>query len=251
MLESELIDYLETLNPKERRALYDLIQSEYVIQDVINRLDERGLEYTDEQLKRVVYRYVYGAENDANLSYWENIDTLINDVIVDLEVYNTPKLNDEQRSEIYKGIKSGVNVSLYSSPEFTSGQMYLIRIGLEHKLDVSHYAKPEFSFAQMSEIKNGLAEGVNVSLYAKKEFTPDQMELLKEGLIDGIDISLVANPELSLPEMEEQMDKLYERAAGIEQLNIVVTAAEIEDSINNLNPESYDVDSDDPGDDDI
>ena len=57
-------------------------------------------------------------------------------------IENKGKFNNEQLSQIKKGINSGLDVSIYAKPEFTYGQMSEIRKGLEKRLDVSIYAKP-------------------------------------------------------------------------------------------------------------
>ena len=57
-------------------------------------------------------------------------------------IENKGKFNNEQLSQIKKGINYGLDVSIYANPEFTYGQMSEIRKGLEKRLDVSIYAKP-------------------------------------------------------------------------------------------------------------
>ena len=57
---------------------------------------------------------------------------------------NKNKFNNEQLSQIKKGINSGLDFSIYAKPEFTAEQMRQIRRGLIRNLNVSWYDKPEF-----------------------------------------------------------------------------------------------------------
>ena len=59
-------------------------------------------------------------------------------------IENKGKFNNEQLSQIKKGINSGLDFSIYAKPEFTVEQMRKIREGLIRNLNVSWYAKPEF-----------------------------------------------------------------------------------------------------------
>ena len=76
------------------------------------------------------------------------------------------QFNEEQKKEIIKGLKKGLDISWYAKKEFTDEQMNKIRTGLEDNIDVSIYAKPEYTWEQMNIILEGLKANVNISLFA-------------------------------------------------------------------------------------
>lgn len=81
---------VDALDAKEKDDLYRYLWLDYVREDVIHRL---GLDEEDETehpfselvddtilVDDVAERYVYEGEYDCNLTYWENIDNLIETV---------------------------------------------------------------------------------------------------------------------------------------------------------------------------
>ena len=72
------------------------------------------------------------------------------------------QFDEEQKEEIIKGMKKGLDISWYAKKEFTDEQMNKIRIGLEDNVDVSIYAKPEYTWEQMNIILEGLKANVNL-----------------------------------------------------------------------------------------
>lgn len=82
--------YLE--NDSERDGLYRTLHTGYVRTDVRDRWEDvfEGEHFLDdEELERlinaVVNRYVYDGESDSNLSYWDNIDEIINNELANIE----------------------------------------------------------------------------------------------------------------------------------------------------------------------
>ena len=63
------------------------------------------------------------------------------------------QFNENQQFEIYKGIKSNVDVFKYAKKEFNWRQMKQIREGLESNVDVSIYAKNYFTWIEMFDIR--------------------------------------------------------------------------------------------------
>jgi hypothetical protein len=104
---------------------------------------------------------------------------------------NDPYLNDElmskmdatQKEYIYKGVRSGLDVSIYAKPEFTGPQMIRIYGGLRDGVDVSWYAHPDFSEKQMNVIREGLTAGIDVSSYADSTISAMHMLLAKNQLV--------------------------------------------------------------------
>lgn len=68
------------LTAQEREAIYREVWTDYVCLDVVERLEELGNHLTFGSVKRIASAYVRGAY-DCDLSYWENIDALIDEFI--------------------------------------------------------------------------------------------------------------------------------------------------------------------------
>lgn len=65
-------------------ALYRSIWFDHVCKDILSRMedlededDEYGNPLTEAQVQYAASRYVYDGEYDCNLSYWDNIDRVI------------------------------------------------------------------------------------------------------------------------------------------------------------------------------
>lgn len=74
--------FVNSLNIIEKDDLYRRLHLDYVKEDIASRLDEHDFELkTDEDIDMLIdtvaRRYVYDGEYDCNLSYWDNIDNLI------------------------------------------------------------------------------------------------------------------------------------------------------------------------------
>ena len=93
--------------------------------------------------------------------------------------------------------------------QFDEDQKTEIIKGLEEGLDVSIYANPEYSWRQMEEIRKGLKEDLDVSWYANPSISARAMELIRWGLEDDLDVSLYANRGYSFKHMREIRDKLH------------------------------------------
>lgn len=72
-----------------------------------------------------------------------------------------PWANRNQKEEIRKGRRSGVDVSVYADPKFDGWQMREIRKGLESGVDVGIYADPKVYGWRMLEIRLGLEKYAN------------------------------------------------------------------------------------------
>lgn len=78
---------VENMNYYERAAVYSVIRKMYVLEDVKSLLDCRDLDESlsddeyNELADTVAERYVYDGKYDCNLSYWTNLDTLIDEEV--------------------------------------------------------------------------------------------------------------------------------------------------------------------------
>ena len=73
-MDEKLNKLLEDLTSAEKDRLYRLLWENYVAEDVASYSNE---ELTQDEVDHIVYRYVYEGDYDCNLSYWDNIDNLI------------------------------------------------------------------------------------------------------------------------------------------------------------------------------
>ena len=73
------MSFVNGLEYEQKSTLYSILWSQYVREDVASRLEEQE-ECSDAIVEEVTRRYVYDFEYDCNLSYWENIDNLIEKV---------------------------------------------------------------------------------------------------------------------------------------------------------------------------
>lgn len=74
--------FVNSLDSSEKDKLYCYLQSEHVYEDVLGRLADLFDDLTDDERTRIAENatndYVYNCNYDCNLSYWDNIDNLIN-----------------------------------------------------------------------------------------------------------------------------------------------------------------------------
>lgn len=75
---------LNSISSEKKDMLYRILWSQYVYNDFLKRLEDREVDMNHEdclnKIKDCVYRYVYCGDYDCTLSYWDNIDNIINDV---------------------------------------------------------------------------------------------------------------------------------------------------------------------------
>ena len=77
-ISEKLTDLLNSLSEDEKDALYRHLWSQYVKDDVKSCVSQNpDLTLTDEQIEHIAYRFVYCGDYDCNLSYWDNINNLI------------------------------------------------------------------------------------------------------------------------------------------------------------------------------
>lgn len=83
-LSNKVQDILKTLSTAEKDQLYRFLWSEHVEEDVRSRLEDNPVEDMFEEdieslVSNVTERYVYEGRYDCNLSYWDNIQNLIDE----------------------------------------------------------------------------------------------------------------------------------------------------------------------------
>lgn len=67
------------LTAQQEDEIYRKVWFGYVCTDIRSRLKETDEELTDDQIEYAAQRYVYEGDYDCNCSYWDNIDSVIED----------------------------------------------------------------------------------------------------------------------------------------------------------------------------
>lgn len=61
--------------------IYRHLWKQHVTEDVRAHMQDMGVELTEDEIDFAAYRYVYEGNYDCNLSYWDNIENNINEVL--------------------------------------------------------------------------------------------------------------------------------------------------------------------------
>lgn len=76
-------EVLKGLTEQERDMLYRALWKPYVKADVKSRLKDREETLDDGQVDWIVSRWVEDGRYDCNISYWVNMDVLIDEALKD------------------------------------------------------------------------------------------------------------------------------------------------------------------------
>lgn len=68
----------EFLSYKSRDDIYRHVWKEHVAEDVRSHIEDTDVELSDDDIDEIAEIYVYNGKYDCNLSYWQNLDNLIN-----------------------------------------------------------------------------------------------------------------------------------------------------------------------------
>ena len=79
MISDELKSQIDALSPEEEDKVYRYLWSNHVRNDVVAHAEFLGVVLSDEEIDIITERYVYDGDYDCNLSYWDNIENLINE----------------------------------------------------------------------------------------------------------------------------------------------------------------------------
>ena len=144
------------------------------------------------------------------------------------EIISKQNFIENQKKEIFQGLKNGINAELYSYEDFAANEMEACRIILENKYNVPIERKYYCSFREylianqkgidlislgytdkyfapeLREIRKGLEKGLDVSIYDdNSKYNFEQMKIIRVGLEDGIDVSWYANPGYNENQMKQ------------------------------------------------
>lgn len=76
-LKPETQAMLDSLPDTELDSVYRYLWAQHVREDVESHAEDIDAELTEEEIDKIVERYVYEGDYDCNLSYWDNIENLI------------------------------------------------------------------------------------------------------------------------------------------------------------------------------
>ena len=85
----------DLLTEKEKNRIYYEVREEKVAQDAQVRAKDTGKELTDGEAAIVADRYVNDGDYECGLSYWDNLDNLI-DEILEVKAYEEKRLNENK-----------------------------------------------------------------------------------------------------------------------------------------------------------
>ncbi len=73
--------WFDALNKFDPEKIYRMVWFNHTVEDIKSFIKDNSYVLTDKQIERVAERYVYGGKYDCNLSYWDNIKSLVDDVL--------------------------------------------------------------------------------------------------------------------------------------------------------------------------
>lgn len=115
---------------------------------------------------------------------------------LDIDKFNKPCFQYDQKLEIIDGLRSGVDVDIYANPKFNSNQMRTLRFALEDGLDVKSIAKPEYSDNRIRGLIACIENNYDVSLVDKPEYSDELVYHIGCYVERGMDYSEILNPQL-------------------------------------------------------
>ena len=144
------------------------------------------------------------------------------------EIISKQNFIENQKKEIFQGLKNGINAELYSYEDFAVDEMKACRLILKNKYNVPIERKYYCSFKEylianqkgidlislgytdkyfspeLKEIRLGLEKGLDVSIYDdNSKYNFEQMKVIRVGLEDKLDVSWYAKPEFDYKQMSE------------------------------------------------
>lgn len=79
--EENIITLIDTLDFGTKDRIFRHLHKNYLYDDFTQHCKSMNVKLTDEDLKSLCDKWVYQGRFDCNLSYWDNIENLINEII--------------------------------------------------------------------------------------------------------------------------------------------------------------------------
>lgn len=73
---SQILDKVE-----DKDTLYRMLWADYLYEDVYDYVKGNGYPLNESGIQEVINRYVYNGDYDCNLSYWDNINNLVQEAL--------------------------------------------------------------------------------------------------------------------------------------------------------------------------
>ena len=70
---------INELSAIEKDKIYRMVWAEHVTDDILSHAEDIGVEISEEDAEILAESYVCDGEYDCNLSYWDNIENLMED----------------------------------------------------------------------------------------------------------------------------------------------------------------------------
>ena len=70
---------INELSAIEKDKIYRMVWAEHVTDDILSHAEDMGVEISEEDAEILAESYVCDGEYDCNLSYWDNIENLMED----------------------------------------------------------------------------------------------------------------------------------------------------------------------------
>lgn len=75
--------FLDNCDPILSDQIYRYLWTDHVIEDIKSHMEKMEITLTDEEIKTAAKDHTYHGDYDCNLTYWENIENNINNVLSD------------------------------------------------------------------------------------------------------------------------------------------------------------------------
>ena len=76
----ELKEKIDNMSSYEQDQIYRYLWAQHIREDVESLCEEEEIELNDGDIDLIVEKYVYEGKYDCNLSYWTNLENLIDEI---------------------------------------------------------------------------------------------------------------------------------------------------------------------------
>lgn len=75
------INFIDACDDYVKDQIYRHLWKNHVIDDVESHMEDMDVTLTKDEIDLAAHRYAYDGDYDCNLSYWDNIENRINDIL--------------------------------------------------------------------------------------------------------------------------------------------------------------------------
>lgn len=88
--EQELRELTKQMNPVAKDTLYRILWEDYMREDFVSQLEEKGLKFDEDDIQLCVDKYVYDGDYDCTMPYWDNLQSIIDEINEEYYGENSP-----------------------------------------------------------------------------------------------------------------------------------------------------------------